>query len=87
MNDFLSGAIMMGNLVLAMFFARFYRRTGDRFFALFATAFVTFSIARVLLTVVDEVNEERAYVYLVRLAAFAIILIAVVDKNRQRGRP
>lgn len=85
MNDFLSGAITMGNIVLAMFFVRFWKRTGDRFFALFALAFVTFATARVALSVVDEANEERAYIYVVRLVAFAIILIAIIDKNRKRA--
>jgi len=29
-------------------------------------------------------SEEHQYIYLIRLAAFVLILIAIVDKNRPR---
>lgn len=82
MIDFLSGATMLGSAAIALFFLRYWRQTGDRLFAIFALAFSVFACSRVLLTILDEANEARPYVYLLRLAAFVLIIIAIVDKNR-----
>lgn len=90
MNDaamFLSGATAMACLAIAVFFVRFYRRSGDRLFALFAAAFAVFAANRVALLLVDEENESaRTGIYVIRLAAFLLIAGAIVDKNR-RARP
>jgi len=37
---FISGLICMGYIVASLFFARFWRRTGDDLFAAFAAAFL-----------------------------------------------
>ena len=58
------------------------RRTGDRFFLLFALAFALLSAERWGLLFVRPDHELRHSVYLLRLAAFSLILIAVIDKNR-----
>lgn len=86
MAEFLSGVIFAGALTAALYFIRFWRQTGDRLFATFALAFGVMAINRLLLTVLDESNEARPWVYLMRLAAFVLIIAAVVDKNRVRGR-
>jgi hypothetical protein len=83
MNTFLLGALAMGFLVAAMFFATFFRRTRDRFFAFLGTAFVVMSANQVALAALGEDSEYRSWVYLVRLAAFALILMAIYDKNRR----
>jgi glucose uptake protein GlcU len=80
--EFLDGISAMCCAVIALFFYGYWRRTRDRLFGMFALAFVVFGVNRVLLSVLDENADERVYVYLVRLAAFALILFAVVDKNR-----
>ena len=82
MIDFLAGATMLGSAAIALFFLRYWRQTGDRLFAIFALAFSVFAFSRVLLTILEEANEARPYVYLLRLAAFVLIIIAIVDKNR-----
>jgi Family of unknown function (DUF5985) len=82
MNDFLSGGVMMAALAVALFFARSWRRTGDRFFLLFALAFALLSAERWGLLFVRSDHELRHSVYLLRLAAFSLILSAVIDKNR-----
>ena len=33
--SFVTGAVALGAVVVALFFARFWRQTGDRFFAIF----------------------------------------------------
>jgi uncharacterized membrane protein HdeD (DUF308 family) len=86
MAAFLSGVIFAGSLTAALFFLRFWRQTGDRLFALFSLSFAVMAVSRLLLTAVDETNEARPWVYLLRLAAFGLIIGAVVDKNRVRER-
>jgi hypothetical protein len=80
--DFLSGAVAFGFFVCGLFFLRFWRRSADRLFAIFALAFAVFAANRLILAVLDEGNENEAYVYLFRLAAFVLILLAIVDRNR-----
>ncbi len=82
MNDFLGGGVMVAALAVALFFARSWRRTGDRFFLLFALAFALLSAERWGLLFVRPDHELRHSVYLLRLAAFSLILVAVIDKNR-----
>ena len=83
LNSFLLGALAMGFLVAAMFFARFFMRTRDRFFAFMATAFGVMSVNQLALASFGEDSEYRSWLYLVRLSAFILILAAVVDKNRR----
>jgi hypothetical protein len=84
MIEFLSGAVTMGFLVAAGFFARFWRDTGDRLFGFFAAGFAVFAVNRLLLTVLDDDSEGRTVLYLMRAAAFAMIAVAIIDKNRPR---
>lgn len=85
MTEFLSGASFLAAVAIALFFLRFWRETGDRFFALFALAFAVFSANRVALTFVDAEDEAtRTWIYVVRLVAFLLIIAAIVEKNRAR---
>ncbi len=84
MYNFLSGAIMMACVVVGLFFFRFWSRTHDRFFLIFALAFWLFGVSRITLLLTTETHEGPLAVYLVRLAAFLLILAAIVDKNRVR---
>jgi hypothetical protein len=83
MNQFLLGALASSFVVAAMFFARFFGRTRDRFFAFVATAFGIMSVNQITLSVLGEESEYKSWPYLVRLAAFALILVAIYDKNRR----
>lgn len=80
---FLSGAVTMGFAMAALFFLRFYRRTGDGLFLAFALAFALLGIGQALLALTDIPVEERSWLYLIRLAAFALILAAIWRKNRE----
>jgi hypothetical protein len=83
----LAGTTSLGSAVAALFFTRFWRDTGDRLFLFFAAAFAIFALNRLLLTIVDEAEgDARTAIYLLRAAAFAMIALAIVDKNRP-GRP
>jgi len=81
--DFLSGAITMGFLVAGLFFLRFWSRTREGLFLAFAFAFWLLGLNQALLTLTDIPVEERSPLYLLRLAAFALILVSVAMKNRR----
>jgi hypothetical protein len=81
-NNVLLGAIAMASLVAALFFARFWRDTHDRFFLLFAIAFALDAIARLTLALGDVSAEYEPFFYLARLVTFGLILVAIIDKNR-----
>jgi hypothetical protein len=86
-TSFLGGFIFLASLVASLFFLRFWTQSRDRLFAIFALAFAVLGANRLILVALDESNEARTYVYLVRLFAFVLIALAIVDKNRSRGRP
>jgi hypothetical protein len=83
MNHFVAGAIVALCGVAALHFWKFHRQTADRFFALFALAFATLGASFILLAAVDRESEFRPHVYLMRLAAFVLIIAAIVEKNRR----
>jgi hypothetical protein len=85
--DLLSGAIVMGYTVCALFFLRFWRQTGDRLFAIFSLAFGLFALQRLALVLTEPVEEATTGLYLVRLFSFLLILGAIIDKNRSAGDP
>jgi hypothetical protein len=85
-NHFLNGAIATCCGVAGLFFLRFWRKSHDRLFVWFALAFWVLGANRIALTFIEE-HETRTYLYVVRLIAFLMILIAIIDKNRARSAP
>jgi hypothetical protein len=83
MTEFVSGILVAGYLVAALFFLRFWAQSRDRLFALFAAAFGLLAIQRFALTVTGAPIEEQTLFYVLRLLAFAVIALAIIDKNRR----
>lgn len=81
LSDFLSGAITFGFLASGLFFLRFWRRTRDGLFLAFAAAFGLLGLGQALLVFSGIPVEERSPLYLLRLAAFLLIIVAIVRKN------
>ncbi len=86
-NQILWGMTAMASLGVTVCYLRFWRQTADRLFFLFSAAFFLLAVNYVLLIVTDTTAESRHWVYLLRLAAFGLIIYAIVDKNRAGGRP
>ena len=80
--DFLSGAVALGFFVCGLFFLRFWRRTRDQLFLAFALAFALLGTGQSILALANIPTEERGSIYLIRLTAFALILFAILRKNR-----
>lgn len=83
---FLHGALVLACWVAGLFFLRFWRLSGDRLFAFFCAAFWLLGINWLSLAANYWVPETRHQAFIVRLLAFVLIIIGVIDKNR-RGRP
>ena len=79
------GAIALASWVAGLFFLRFWRETGDRLFAVFAVAFWLLGTTRIGLAFLPAQTEGQTHWYWVRLAAFVLILLAILDKNRRRA--
>ena len=80
------GAIVMGYAVAGLFFLRFWRQTRDRLFLIFAVSFWLLGAQRLALALTAQMAESQTAFYMIRLFAFLLILLAIVDKNRGRGR-
>lgn len=83
MNGLLSGMIVAGYLVGAVFFLKFWKRTADRLFLAFGIAFFALAGQRLLLVLVAGSDGAEIYLYLIRLLAFSLILLAIINKNRE----
>lgn len=85
MNLMLLGAIAMTSLIIALFFLRFWRKTGDRFFLFFAVSFCMEGLNRAVLGLTLHPNEGQPFFYVVRFLSLALILVGIADKNRKRS--
>jgi hypothetical protein len=83
--DFLSGAVTLGFLLCGLHFLRFWKRSRDSLFLAFAFAFWLLGLNQALLALANIPVEERSWVYLLRLAAFVLIIVAIAAKNRKAG--
>ncbi|MBI3269312.1 MAG: hypothetical protein HYZ53_09845 [Planctomycetes bacterium] len=84
MAQFLLGAITMLSLTIGIFFLHFWKKTADRFFLAFGVAFGIEALARILQASTDRPDDGRPLVYVIRFLAYALILAAIIDKNRPR---
>ena len=82
-NAIIGGAIAMASLTIALFFLRFWKSTRDRFFLYFAISFALETVTRLLLVATTVENESAPLFYLIRLAAYTLILVAILEKNKR----
>ena len=79
---FVSGLLVCGYLVIALFFARFYSRSRDRLFGFFAACFMLLAGQRALLALLPGSERVGTALYAVRAFAFLILIYAIWDRNR-----
>lgn len=88
--EFLSGICMATFAASGVFFLKFWRAARDHFYLHFCVACWLLAFERIVLSLIDtahepirsSLTEANSWVYLFRLAAFLVILIAVINKNR-----
>lgn len=86
MNEFLLGGIVVGHLTAGLFFLRYWISSRDRFFLFFMASFWLESGNRAFMVFTQSWNESAPIHYVVRLVSYALILIALWDKNRPGER-
>lgn len=79
---FLAGAIVAGFTLAGLFFLKSWKRTRDELFLAFTGAFWLLGLGQAVLTFANIPLEERSPLYLMRLAAFVLILAAIWRKNQ-----
>jgi len=72
----------MASLSIGLFFLRYWRRTRDRLFFMFSAAF---GLLATNWTLASHGGSLAPHAYLFRFAAFVVIAIAVLDKNRRQS--
>ena len=82
MLELVTGANCALSAVAALFFLRFWRQTGDRLFAAFSIAFGLLSAHWLALALTSPDQEFRPLLYGLRLFAFTLLSVAIVEKNR-----
>ena len=68
-------------LVAGLFFLSFWIRVRDGLFAIFAAAFWLMAVNQALPILIGMPREEQSVAYLLRLAAFLLIIAGVLKKN------
>lgn len=90
---FLAGISMATFAASGLFFVKLWKAAQDRFFVFFAIACGLLSIERVVAlfvqgvldsSVVTPLPESTSWIYLIRLLAFLMIMIAIVSKNMHK---
>lgn len=82
----LLGAVIMGDVIAGLFFVRFWKITGDRFFLFFAASFIAVAVSRVV------VNEEippfgyEPFGYMIRILSYLFIIAGILYKNAGANR-
>jgi hypothetical protein len=79
--DFLRGATMMAELGIAVFLFKYWKETSDRLFIFFSVAFVILAISQKVVFIFGDRGEFAPYAYYMRLAAFILILLGILEKN------
>ncbi len=80
-NTYLSGMVTAGFMACGLFFARFWWRSKDILFLAFAAAFWLLALNAALVVMVTRSDENKSWFYLLRVAAYLLIAIAIVRKN------
>jgi hypothetical protein len=87
MTQLLLGAIGMAEAVVGLIFLSYYRRTRDRFFLFFTASFWLDAVGRIWIGISPHPTDEGVpFVYILRVVTYALIVVAIVDKNRGTTR-
>lgn len=83
MNQLIWGALAMACWVAGLCFLRFWTVSRDRLFIFFVGAFWFLAVNWLWLGLTNAPHETLHYAFVTRLAAFVLLIIGIVDKNRR----
>jgi len=87
LQDVLYGAYTAGFLVASAFFLRFWGRARAPLLLIFSLAFALLALSYGLLGAAQIPREEQSWIYLIRLAAFTLIIIGIIWTNVRGSKP
>jgi hypothetical protein len=85
-DHFLYGAVVMGFAVASLLFLSYWRRTRQSLFLTFAASFFLLAVNYLSLALTQIPVEERSPLFLIRLLAFALLIVGIVQSNRGHSR-
>ena len=80
---FLDGATAMAAFIGGLFFLRFWRQTGDRFFLVFGLGLWMWAVEWTFRALAPAASRDVPYAFLIRLGGFLAILAGILQKNRR----
>lgn len=80
-DGFLLGVIVAASFTAALFFMKFWRKTGDLLFLAFGAAFLIEALNRLRFLFESTPNEGDVSIYVVRLLAMLLILAGILHKR------
>jgi hypothetical protein len=80
---YLYGAVSLGFAGIGLFFLKYWRATRDPLFGAFAVSSWLLGLNQTLLAMSAIALEETSWIYLLRLAAFMVIAVAILVKSLQ----
>lgn len=81
---FVGGLSTASYAIAGVFFLSFWRKTRDSLFMVFALAFGLMTLNQAVPVIMGIPREEQGGVYLLRAAAFILIIVAILAKNLSR---
>jgi hypothetical protein len=85
MTALITGAIVMACATIGLIFLRFWKSSGDRFFIFFALSFWIQGAQWLHSGTLSASSEYSPLYYLARLAAYGLIVFAILNKNFGRN--
>jgi hypothetical protein len=85
-KEFLWGLLSMSAAVASLLFLRYGKVTRDRLFLFFSAAFLAMCLNWLGLAIIEPDTEHQHLAYFLRLLAFVLILIGIIDKNMRVSR-
>jgi hypothetical protein len=82
---FLNAVSATAAALVGLLFFRFWHESEDRLFGFFSAAFWLMALCWALLGLASPTDETRPYIYAIRLLAFLLIIVGIIDKNRGRS--
>ena len=80
-DGFLLGVVSTASFVAGLIFLKFWRDTRDFFFLAFAASFMIEGVNRIGYLFLTNPNEAAPWIYVIRLCALLLILVAILRKN------
>lgn len=81
MMVFFHGMVTMGFIIAGLFFLRFWRRTKEGLFVVFALAFWLLALNQIFIAAGGSENPLLSWEFLPSLGAFGLLILAILIKN------